>query len=348
MLLPDPRTLFPQGNPGALTNGLGRLDFKGIAPHGIHANSNLQPQDQQPGGTGAGGSSVGEASKKRASADAVAEESSTAKKAKHKKRLTKQNIKELQKLQPGLVPKLVEICGAERLAYYVPSEDLAASSDGSSAVDQRPALSLKNIVKPRESDILCGGTNKQYDIHTGNANFRKVIDILRGVYQNARGKEERMKISGAVVASVRENQGRFIEKSAKASNWADIGDKKATKMIYDSFRKEESGPGVGEAATTTTMSAIPASKQAAAGPLSDPSQVAGFPGPHRPMIPGMAGAFGAGVGPPARSLLGMNYLAGAAMHLPHLRLGMGAVPPMIPSSNQIGNGMFKAPCKFLV
>ena len=319
-------------------------------PHALFPPGGLGGIPQQPGGDLPIDSITG------ATEDllqAAGEESPATKKGKNKKRLTKQSITELEKLQPGLVSKLVEIVGADRLAYYVFPEDLKGSSDKTSPADDKPKLSLKNIAKPRDTDVLCGGSNKQYDIHPGNSNFNQVISMLRGgIYQNAKGKDERMKISGAIVASIRANQGRFIEKSSKhiddatkVSNWVDIGDKKATKMVYDAFRKESSGTSNTETSITSMPTTSPRAMQVNVGvaPTPDHSLVSGhMGGSHHLMLPGMGRAFGVG-GPAA---LGMNYLAGAAMHhLPHIRRGVGGIPPMIPPANPAGNGMYKSPCK---
>jgi hypothetical protein len=77
------------------------------------------------------------------------------------------------------------------------------------------------IVELNESDVLCGRGGAALR-HPGNQTYRRLVNLNKGLYTTCL-KTEKLKISRSIVAAIREQKGRFLEKE-KEGSWYDIGE----------------------------------------------------------------------------------------------------------------------------
>jgi len=93
---------------------------------------------------------------------------------------------------------------------------------------------MKDIVQPRETDIICarGGAALQ---HAGNQTYRRLVNLNKRLYMTC-SKTERKTISQSIVAVIREQKGRFLQRDDYKGVWFDIGDKKAVEKTSQALR----------------------------------------------------------------------------------------------------------------
>jgi hypothetical protein len=94
---------------------------------------------------------------------------------------------------------------------------------------------MKDIVEPRETDVLCGRGGAALR-HAGNQTYRRLVNLNKGLYITCM-KTEKLKISRSIVAAIREQKGRFLERDVKKGVWFDIGDKKAVEKTSQALRE---------------------------------------------------------------------------------------------------------------
>lgn len=82
-------------------------------------------------------------------------------------------------------------------------------------------MPLKGITEPHDNDVLCGRGGAALR-HPGNQTYRRLVTLNKGLYITCL-KTEKLKISRSIVAAIREQRGRFLEKDAKLGTWYDIG-----------------------------------------------------------------------------------------------------------------------------
>lgn len=80
---------------------------------------------------------------------------------------------------------------------------------------------MKGITEPGETDVLCGRGGAALR-HPGNQTYRRLVNLNKGLYITCL-KTEKLKISRSIVAAIREQRGRFLEKDTKTGAWFDIG-----------------------------------------------------------------------------------------------------------------------------
>jgi len=93
-----------------------------------------------------------------------------------------------------------------------------AEGDGNVQVEETES---SGITDPRESDVLCGRGGAALR-HPGNQTYRRLVNLNKGLYITCL-KTEKLKISRSIVAAIREQRGRFLEKDSKSGTWFDIG-----------------------------------------------------------------------------------------------------------------------------
>ena len=91
------------------------------------------------------------------------------------------------------------------------------------------------IIHPRDADVLCGRGGAALR-HPGNQTYRRLVNLNKGLYITCL-KTEKLKISRSIVAAIREQNGRFLEKSNDQNAWYDIGDKKAVEKTSQALRE---------------------------------------------------------------------------------------------------------------
>jgi hypothetical protein len=96
-------------------------------------------------------------------------------------------------------------------------------------------ISMTDVTDPRETDVLCGRGGAALR-HPGNQTYRRLVNLNKGLYI-ACLKTEKLKISRSIVAAIREQKGRFLERDAKQGTWYDIGDKKAIEKTSQALRE---------------------------------------------------------------------------------------------------------------
>jgi len=89
--------------------------------------------------------------------------------------------------------------------------------------------------EPHESDVLCGRGGAALR-HPGNQTYRRLVHLNKGLYITCL-KAEKLKISRSIVAAIREQNGRFLERDPKKGTWYDIGDKKAMEKTSQALRE---------------------------------------------------------------------------------------------------------------
>jgi len=136
------------------------------------------------------------------------------------------------------------------------------STDDGSNVDD----SKNPIIDPRESDVLCGRGGAALR-HPGNLTYRRLVNLNKGLYITCL-KTEKLKISRSIVAAIREQRGRFLERDATAGVWIDIGDKKAIEKTSQALR--EGQPKLRK--KMVELGQIPAEQLVAADHVVDPVQ----------------------------------------------------------------------------
>jgi len=96
-------------------------------------------------------------------------------------------------------------------------------------------MKLKDIVDPSEADVLCGRGGAALR-HPGNQTYRRLVHLNKGLYITCL-KAEKLKISRSIVAAIREQKGRFLERDTNEGTWFDIGDKKAIEKTSQALRE---------------------------------------------------------------------------------------------------------------
>lgn len=95
-------------------------------------------------------------------------------------------------------------------------------------------LPMKNVTEPLDTDVLCGRGGAALR-HPGNKTYRTLVQLNKGLYITCI-KSEKLKISKSIVAAIREQKGRFLEKN-KDGTWDDIGDKKSIEKTSQALRE---------------------------------------------------------------------------------------------------------------
>ena len=93
------------------------------------------------------------------------------------------------------------------------------------------------ITEIREQDVICGRGGAALR-HAGNQTYRRLVNLNKGLYITCL-KTEKLKISRSIVAAIREQNGRFLEKDATDESWYDIGDKKAIEKTSQALRENQ-------------------------------------------------------------------------------------------------------------
>jgi hypothetical protein len=93
----------------------------------------------------------------------------------------------------------------------------------------------EDVTDTQETDVLCGRGGAALR-HPGNQTYRRLVNLNKGLYITCL-KTEKLKISRSIVAAIREQKGRFLEKDNKNGTWYDIGDKKAVEKTSQALRE---------------------------------------------------------------------------------------------------------------
>jgi hypothetical protein len=96
-------------------------------------------------------------------------------------------------------------------------------------------LAMRYITDPADVDVLCGRGGAALK-HPGNQTYRRLVNLNKGLYITCL-KTEKLKISRSIVAAIREQKGRFLERDGNKGTWFDIGDKKAIEKTSQALRE---------------------------------------------------------------------------------------------------------------
>mmetsp|Transcript_28872 Transcript_28872/g.44380 ORF Transcript_28872/g.44380 Transcript_28872/m.44380 type:complete len:474 (+) Transcript_28872:176-1597(+) len=96
-------------------------------------------------------------------------------------------------------------------------------------------IALSKINDPSDTDVLCGRGGAALR-HPGNQTYRRLVSLNKGLYITCL-KAEKLKISKSIVAAIREQKGRFLERDSSDNTWYDIGDKKAMEKTSQALRE---------------------------------------------------------------------------------------------------------------
>jgi hypothetical protein len=93
---------------------------------------------------------------------------------------------------------------------------------------------MSSVTNPCDSDVLCGRGGAALR-HSGNQMYRRLVNLNKGLYITC-AKTEKFKISRSIVAAIREQRGRFLEKN-KDGTWCEICEKKAIDKTSQALRE---------------------------------------------------------------------------------------------------------------
>ena len=96
-------------------------------------------------------------------------------------------------------------------------------------------IPLVDIPEPRNQDVLCGRGGASLK-HPGNQTYRELVHMHKAYYTRCQ-KSDKLKISRSIVATVRQQHGRFLERDGIKGTWYDIGDKKAVEKTSQALRE---------------------------------------------------------------------------------------------------------------
>lgn len=96
-------------------------------------------------------------------------------------------------------------------------------------------IPLVDIDDPSDVDVLCGRGGASLK-HPGNLTYRRLVHMNKGYYISCL-KTEKLRISQSIVAAIREQRGRFLERDGNKGTWYDIGDKKAIEKTSQALRE---------------------------------------------------------------------------------------------------------------
>jgi hypothetical protein len=142
--------------------------------------------------------------------------------------------KSAKRLQRDYSQAPQEITGL--LADYPPTINMTLKLDDSDGSGPAPVdASNEPIQTVNENDVL-SGRGGATNIHSGNRNFRDLINCHRKPYLQAR-KNDKPAISRAIVRAIRESGGRFLKKPPKSNLWYEIGDDAAREKASQALRQ---------------------------------------------------------------------------------------------------------------
>eukprot|EP00566_Odontella_aurita_P024863 CAMPEP_0113580082 /NCGR_PEP_ID=MMETSP0015_2-20120614/30456_1 /TAXON_ID=2838 /ORGANISM="Odontella" /LENGTH=110 /DNA_ID=CAMNT_0000484193 /DNA_START=266 /DNA_END=594 /DNA_ORIENTATION=- /assembly_acc=CAM_ASM_000160 len=75
----------------------------------------------------------------------------------------------------------------------------------------RVTVPLTDVVDLHDADVLCGRGGAALR-HSGNRTYRQLVNMNKPLYSTCL-KAEKLKISRSVVAAIREQNGRFLERA---------------------------------------------------------------------------------------------------------------------------------------
>jgi hypothetical protein len=96
-------------------------------------------------------------------------------------------------------------------------------------------MPMRNVEVYSEADVLCGRGGAAQK-HVGNKTYRALVNLNKQLYASCR-TTEKIKISRSIVAAIREQKGRFLEKQDGSELFYDIGDKKAVEKTSQALRE---------------------------------------------------------------------------------------------------------------
>ncbi len=92
---------------------------------------------------------------------------------------------------------------------------------------------------PSDADVLLG-RGVAGNRHPGNIAFRKLVNSRKALYQSE-GKKEKRTVAKSIVQAVKDQEGRFLEKSKHSTNscWVEIDDEKAIAKACQALREKQ-------------------------------------------------------------------------------------------------------------
>lgn len=133
-----------------------------------------------------------------------------------------------------------------------------------------------------DADVLCG-RGGQAQKHVGNKTYRALVNLNKQLYVSCR-TTEKIKISRSIVAAIREQKGRFLERDSRTGLFYDITDKKAVEKTSQALR--EGQPKLKQKLANTGDAPTNSRLTAAATKTSVPSSESSYqppPAPHENM-----------------------------------------------------------------
>ena len=112
------------------------------------------------------------------------------------------------------------------------------------AVSSAPTSKSSRHRKLWDNDVIMVHGEMTSLEHPGNAVYRKLINLNRGLYEKSKRLNDQLNISKSIVASIWQDNGRFLERddgsliitSLGNVKWGEISDGKAAELTLTALR----------------------------------------------------------------------------------------------------------------
>ena len=93
---------------------------------------------------------------------------------------------------------------------------------------------IRHISKEQSTDILCG-TGFASSKHVANQAFLRIINLNKAKYLFSSNNKEQLQLCQNIVAMIRKQGGRFLERDPSTNSWQEMSDEIAVKMVASAF-----------------------------------------------------------------------------------------------------------------
>lgn len=151
------------------------------------------------------------------------------------------------------------------MANVVPSKAASDPAATDSALAQGTNVNptpLPDPFEPRDQDVCCGRGKRNWN-HTGNIQFRNLIQSNVDAYISAPTKTDKTSVVMGIVDQVRKGGSLFVKQDEDTGRWYDIGDSLAREKVGHSLRdqvtamkKHREKDGTASSAASTTSGSV--------------------------------------------------------------------------------------------
>jgi hypothetical protein len=119
----------------------------------------------------------------------------------------------------------------ETLSY----EELESLLHGSGKDRFSKDSSTTDNIVPAKFDVLCGRDHESLS-HIGNRRFRAIVAKNREMYQYAKTRDDKYRITDEIIDVIHECGGRFLKKDPETDKWYNVGKHCAHEKVSHALR----------------------------------------------------------------------------------------------------------------